>query len=103
MGLTSIPATIWCRLVQPAAACRYVPHAGARKLNIVVNAGFVFYQRDSTGRLMNKYLFDQSKRPLARLTATATLCLSYQFNPAAGNKKSTVPREPGARQRPCPG
>nr|WP_262904570.1 putative LPS assembly protein LptD [Hymenobacter lucidus] len=63
----------------------------ARKLNLNVNANFVFYQRDSTGRLLNKYLFEQSRRRLARL-ATADLSLSYQFNPAQGKKKSTVPR-----------
>ncbi|QNP50831.1 LPS-assembly protein LptD [Hymenobacter qilianensis] len=64
----------------------------AKKLNIVVNAGFVFYQRDSTGRFINEYLFNQPKRRLAQLT-TATLNLSYQFNPAAGTKKSAVARD----------
>ncbi|TGE22918.1 putative LPS assembly protein LptD [Hymenobacter metallicola] len=63
----------------------------ARKLNVNVNANFVFYQRDSTGRLLNKYLFEQSRRRLARL-ATADLSLNYQFNPAQGKRKSTVPR-----------
>jgi hypothetical protein len=57
-----------------------------------VNAGFVFYQRDSTGRLINKFLFDQPKRRLAQLSQ-ATLNLSYQFNPAAGTKKSAVQRD----------
>jgi hypothetical protein len=64
----------------------------AKKLNIIMNAGFVFYQRDSTGRLINKFLFDQPKRRLAQLSQ-ATLNLSYQFNPAAGTKKSTVQRD----------
>ena len=63
----------------------------ARKLNILVNGNFVVYQRDSTGLLINQYLFDQPKRRLARLT-TAAVQLSYQFNPSTGNKKSTVPR-----------
>ncbi|MBW3128296.1 putative LPS assembly protein LptD [Hymenobacter profundi] len=63
----------------------------ARKLNILINGNFVVYQRDSTGTLINRYLFDQPKRRLARLT-TAAVQLSYQFNPTSGNKKSTVPR-----------
>ncbi|MBC6990612.1 putative LPS assembly protein LptD [Hymenobacter sp. BT491] len=63
----------------------------ARKLNVLLNATFDFYQRDSTGRVINKYLFDQSKRRLARL-ANANFSLSYQFNSAQGGKKSSIPR-----------
>ena len=61
----------------------------ARKLNVLLNATFDFYQRDSTGRVIDKYLFNSGR--LARL-ANAGLQLSYQFNPASGNKKSAVPR-----------
>ncbi|RYU79747.1 putative LPS assembly protein LptD [Hymenobacter persicinus] len=63
----------------------------ARKLNVLLAANFEFYQRDSTGLLINKYLLDQSKRRLARLS-NANLSLSYQFNPVQGKKKSVVPR-----------
>jgi len=63
----------------------------ARKLNLLLNANFSFYQRDSTGNRINKYLLDQSKRRLMRLSA-ANLTLSYQFNPTQGQKKSVVPR-----------
>ncbi|GAA3946013.1 putative LPS assembly protein LptD [Hymenobacter algoricola] len=63
----------------------------ARKLSVVINGNFRFYQRDSTGREINEYLFEQSRRRLARLS-DAGLTLSYQFNPAQGKRKSTVPR-----------
>ncbi|GAA4000130.1 putative LPS assembly protein LptD [Hymenobacter fastidiosus] len=63
----------------------------ARKLDVRINANFEFYQRDSTGRFVNKYLLNQAKPRLMRLSQ-ATLTLSYQFNPAVGQKKSTVPR-----------
>ncbi|SHI60902.1 hypothetical protein SAMN02745146_1170 [Hymenobacter daecheongensis DSM 21074] len=63
----------------------------ARKLNLLLNANFEFYQRDSTGRILNKYLFEQSKRRLVRLS-TANLTLSYQFNPAQGQRKAAIPR-----------
>ena len=64
----------------------------AKKLNIVASSSFNFYQRDSTGRLRNQYLFEQTKRRIARLTS-ASLSLGYQFNPAARpNKKSNIPR-----------
>lgn len=64
----------------------------AKKLNVVATSQFTFYQRDSTGRLRNHYLFEQDKRRLARLTS-ASLSLGYQFNPAARpNKKSNIPR-----------
>ncbi|MCB2378095.1 hypothetical protein LGH70_10910 [Hymenobacter sp. BT635] len=63
----------------------------ARKLSVIVNSSFDFYQRDSTGRRLDKFLLDQPRRRLARLVS-ADLSLNYQFNPAQGKKKSTVPR-----------
>jgi hypothetical protein len=65
----------------------------AQKLNLNSGATFEPYQRDSLGRAINRYLFDQSgKRRLARLSS-ATLGLTYTFNPASGNRKSTIPRQ----------
>jgi len=62
----------------------------ARKLNVNINATFDFYQRDSAGTLINRYLIEQHR--IARLT-TASMQLSYQFNPAAKpQKKSNVQR-----------
>ncbi|TGE19307.1 putative LPS assembly protein LptD [Hymenobacter elongatus] len=63
----------------------------ARKLNVNANAAFSVYQRDSTGRLIDRYLLEQPNRRLARLVS-ADLSLSYQFNPAQGKKKSAIPR-----------
>ena len=64
----------------------------AKKLNVVVSSAFSFYQRDSTGVLLDKYLFEQNKLRLARLTS-ANLSMGYQFNPAAKPKsKANVPR-----------
>ena len=63
----------------------------AKKLNLNANAAFGFYQRDSTGRSINRYLFEANPRRLLRLSA-ASLGLTYTFNPASGKKKSTVPR-----------
>ena len=68
----------------------------AKKLNVVFSSNFDFHQRDSTGRLLDRYLFqDQdglSKLRLARLLS-ANLNLGYQFNPAARPKsKANVPR-----------
>ena len=68
----------------------------AKKLNIVATSSFSFYQRDSTGRLINRYLFEGQKGVgnirLARLLS-ANLSLGYQFNPAARPKsKANVPR-----------
>ena len=66
----------------------------AKKLNVVVSSTFSFYQRDSTGRLLNRYLLDLEKRNyrLARIL-NASLSLNYQFNPAARPKsKTNVPR-----------
>ncbi|MVN77352.1 hypothetical protein GO988_13535 [Hymenobacter sp. HMF4947] len=64
----------------------------AKKLNVVFSSSFEFHQRDSTGRLLDRYLFNQSKIRLARLVA-ANLSLGYQFNPAAKPKsKANIPR-----------
>jgi hypothetical protein len=66
----------------------------AKKLNVVVSSAFSFYQRDSTGRLLNRYLLDIEHRnfKLARLL-NANLSLGYQFNPAARPKsKANIPR-----------
>ncbi|WP_151088280.1 putative LPS assembly protein LptD [Hymenobacter baengnokdamensis] len=64
----------------------------AKKLNVVASSSFSFYQRDSTGRTLNRYLFEQSKVRLARLL-NANLSLGYQFNPAARPKsKANIPR-----------
>jgi len=65
----------------------------AKKLNIVVSSAFSFYQRDSTGRLLNRYLFENNKGfRMARLL-NANLSLGYQFNPAARPKsKANIPR-----------
>jgi len=67
----------------------------AKKLNVVATSSFSFYQRDSTGRLINRYLFDQEgilNRRIARLLS-ANLSLGYQFNPAAKPKsKANIPR-----------
>ncbi|NML64038.1 LPS-assembly protein LptD [Hymenobacter sp. RP-2-7] len=65
----------------------------AKKLNVNFTSTFIFYQRDSTGRLINRYLWEQNNsRRLARI-ASANLSLGYQFNPAARPKKaSNVPR-----------
>lgn len=64
----------------------------ARKLSVTANASFYFYQRDSTGREINRFLFDQPNRRLARLN-NANLSLTYQFNPSQGKKKSVVKRD----------
>jgi hypothetical protein len=65
----------------------------AKKLNVVISSAFSFYQRDSTGRLINRYLFEgNNKFRLARLL-NANLSLGYQFNPAARPKsKANIPR-----------
>ncbi len=64
-----------------------------KSLNINATATFDPYQRDSTGRFRNKYLFDQAgtNRRLARLSA-ATIGITYTLNPATGTKKSVIPR-----------
>lgn len=63
-----------------------------QKLNIQASASFEPYQRDSLGRTINRYLFEQDRRRIARL-ASASLGMSYAFNPTTGNKKSTIPRQ----------
>ncbi len=64
----------------------------AKKLNVVISSSFSFYQRDSTGRTLRHYLFEQEHFRLARLTS-ANLSLGYQFNPAARPKsKANIPR-----------
>ncbi|MGI4763218.1 MAG: putative LPS assembly protein LptD [Janthinobacterium lividum] len=64
----------------------------AKKLNVVLSSAFSFYQRDSTGRLINRYLFEQKTIKLARLL-NANLSLGYQFNPAARPRsKANIPR-----------
>lgn len=63
----------------------------ARKLSLNSTATFEPYQRDSTGRAINRFLVDQSNPRLARLSS-ASLGLTYTFNPASGKKKSVVPR-----------
>lgn len=64
----------------------------ARKLSIQANAAFEAYQRDSSGRFIDRYLFQQANRRLARLSA-ASFTTTYQFNPVSGKKKSVVPRQ----------
>ncbi|UOQ72161.1 putative LPS assembly protein LptD [Hymenobacter cellulosilyticus] len=64
----------------------------ARKLSVNATASFSFYQRDSTGRELNRFLLEQSSRRLARLQ-TADFSLNYQFNPSQGKRKSTVKRD----------
>ncbi|HET9503255.1 MAG TPA: putative LPS assembly protein LptD [Hymenobacter sp.] len=64
----------------------------AKKLNVVVSSSFSFYQRDSTGVLLDKYLFAQKNFRLARLSS-ANFSTGYQFNPAAKpQSKANVPR-----------
>jgi hypothetical protein len=64
----------------------------AKKLNVVISSSFSFYQRDSLGARLDKYLFEQSKFRLARLTS-ANFSTGYQFNPAAKPKsKANIPR-----------
>lgn len=68
----------------------------AKKLNVVVSSSFSFYQRDSTGRILNRYLFEQQQSlrslRLARVL-NANLSLGYQFNPAARPKSAAnIPR-----------
>ncbi|MCC3157218.1 hypothetical protein LJ737_08210 [Hymenobacter sp. 15J16-1T3B] len=51
----------------------------AQKLSVLVASTLNFYQRDSAGALINKYLFEQDSRRLARLDQ-ASVQLSYQFD-----------------------
>ncbi|WP_262490649.1 putative LPS assembly protein LptD [Hymenobacter amundsenii] len=64
----------------------------ARKLSIIINGNFSFYQQDSLGRRINKYLWEQQNVRLSRLTA-ASLTMGYQFNPSQGAQKSVIKRE----------
>ncbi|MFD2721513.1 putative LPS assembly protein LptD [Hymenobacter monticola] len=63
----------------------------AKKLNLNSTATFSAYQRDASGRTINKYLFEADPRKLLRLTS-ASFGATYSFNPATGKKKSTIPR-----------
>jgi hypothetical protein len=65
----------------------------AKKLNVTITSAFSFYQRDSTGRLLNRYLFENNQGfRLARLL-NASLSMGYQFNPAARpGSKANIPR-----------
>lgn len=64
----------------------------ARKLTVYINGQLSPYQQDSLGRLRDKYLWQQSKVRLARLTG-ASMNLAYQFNPSQGNRKSAIKRD----------
>lgn len=63
----------------------------ARKLSLNSTASFEPYQRDATGRIINKYLFESDPRRLLRL-ANASFGATYAFNPTTGKKKSVVKR-----------
>jgi len=64
----------------------------AKKLNVVISSAFSFYQRDSVGTRIDRYLFEQKNFRLARLTS-ASFSTGYQFNPAAKpQSKANVPR-----------
>jgi hypothetical protein len=64
----------------------------AKKLSVNITSSFDFYQRDTSGVTIDKFLFDQDNRRLTRLTS-ASLQMNYQFNPAQNpNKKSNIPR-----------
>jgi hypothetical protein len=64
----------------------------AKKLNVVISSSFSFYQRDSVGTRIDKYLFEQKNFRLARLTS-ANFSTGYQFNPAAKpQSKANIPR-----------
>ncbi|GAA4375734.1 putative LPS assembly protein LptD [Hymenobacter koreensis] len=51
----------------------------AQKLNVIVSSAFSFYQRDTLGRDINKYLWQQANPRLARLN-NASVNLTYQFD-----------------------
>lgn len=59
----------------------------AQKLTVLVGASFGFYQRDSLGIALDRYLFEQSNFRLARLDQ-AQVNLSYQFD---GNRRAGQP------------
>ncbi len=64
----------------------------ARKLTVYINGQLNPYQQDSLGRLRDKYLWQQSKVRLLRLTG-ASMNLAYQFNPSQGGRKSAIKRD----------
>ncbi|NVO29957.1 putative LPS assembly protein LptD [Hymenobacter lapidiphilus] len=64
----------------------------ARKLTVFINGQLSPYQQDSLGRMRDKYLWQQSKVRLARLTG-ASMNLAYQFNPSQGARKSAIKRD----------
>jgi hypothetical protein len=66
----------------------------ARKLNILLSANFDAYQRDTAGRAINEFLFNQpGGRRLVRLT-NAALQMNYQFNPTQKpGRKSNINRD----------
>ncbi|RTQ50207.1 LPS-assembly protein LptD [Hymenobacter gummosus] len=72
----------------------------AKKLNINVTAGFSFYQRDSSGTLIDQYLWEQSKPRLMRLDqASANLTYQFDSNQRPGqsanrNQRVALPNDP---------
>lgn len=66
----------------------------ANKLGVVVTAVLSPYQQDTTGQPIDRYLWQEtSRRRLARLTS-ASLNLTYQFNPAnKPGRKSNIKRD----------
>ncbi|KAA9338359.1 LPS-assembly protein LptD [Hymenobacter busanensis] len=67
----------------------------SQKLNLIVTSTFGFYQRDTLGRDINRYLFDQASPRLARLN-NATVGLTYQFdsNQRPNRPGQTPPNQP---------
>ncbi|GAB2959997.1 putative LPS assembly protein LptD [Hymenobacter coalescens] len=72
----------------------------AQKLNILVAGTFNFYQRDSAGALIDRYLFEQDNLRLARLDQ-ASAQLTYQFDsnrrpgqPANRAQRVALPNDP---------
>ena len=64
----------------------------ARKLSLNLSSSFSFYQQDSLGTRIDKYLWQQQKIRLARLS-NATLTMGYQFNPSQSARKSAIKRD----------
>ena len=63
----------------------------ANRLSVSITGSLSPYQRDSTGRLLERYLVQQSRFRLARLE-NANISLNYAFNPASGKRRAVVPR-----------
>ncbi|OON69044.1 hypothetical protein B0919_10045 [Hymenobacter sp. CRA2] len=86
-----------------ANAFKLAPLAGsfrtqvAQKLNILVSSSLNFYQRDSTGTLINEYLWNQPKPRLARWD-NASAQLTYQFD---SNRRSGQPANRAQRVAPA--